>query len=153
MSSIGDQIVAAMVTALNTSTPAGLPASELDRYDDVVLEASSNPKANLVYQVEDDEQPAGSDDAPVQQHEMTVGIRHLALGTSSTTPAQEADKLYAWSVKALTDQRFGNLVIHIRPKRRVWARPKEPIATRQAEIRSLWRVRFISKAADAELRA
>jgi len=154
VSTVGDQIFALMVAKANTSTPAGLPASEPNRTADVKLEEYASAKANLFYQVSDDENPEGNDKcSPLQLHSMVVGIRQIALGTKTTTPEQEADKIRAWNVKALSDQSFGGLATYCRPFHSEWVRSKEPIRQNQIELVSLWRVEFSSRAVDAELAA
>lgn len=107
MATIREQILAAMVVALNTGTPGGVPPTERTRRIAVTESAALNsivlrPQRVLTEEIH----PPGS---PITRARMTVEIEMKKSGTSADRPDKLVDPLYEWVVKALVGNTLGGL--------------------------------------------
>lgn len=99
MSSVQEQIVAAVVVVLNgPGKPAGVPAAQRART--FALSEALMPAA-LVYFLDDEERPVTDDAGPVVKGQAWVRVSCYAKGSATEAADQAADPMRAWAVKAL----------------------------------------------------
>lgn len=151
MSTVREQVLEAIVTALNTSRPTGVPEANRSRYLQVTPTPDA-PKFMDVRFIEDDELPVPDtdDESVLQLHHAQVVVDSYAIGIDGTTPEQEADKMAAWIAKALNRNRLGGLVTSLRVRKSIVL---QPVADRAyIRLRTGLLVKFTSRAMDAEQR-
>lgn len=110
MSTIREQIVAAALTALNTSRPAGVP-NVVERSRLFAIETSSLP-AMTIYPLRDAVFDVGGRRGPKVRRELTLLVECRAKGQVTPTVVSSdaaADPLCAWAVAALCDNDLGGL--------------------------------------------
>ena len=148
MSSVREQVLTAVMAALNTGRPSGVPAAERTRV--IALEAGQLPSSVLVPRRESVEQRGGRF-GPLVERRLTVEIEHRAFGGSGVAVDQAADALLSWPVKALCGNTLGGLAAEIRESGTEWqyAEGEKPfvLAVQSFEIA------YTTRVADAEQRA
>lgn len=147
MSSVREQVIAAVMTALNTGRPGGVPATERTRM--LALEASQLPSTVLVPRRES-VQFKGGRWSPLVERTLTVELEHRALGSAGVTPDQAADAQLSWPVKALCGNTLGGLAMEIRETGTEWGYSDEGqpgvLASQSFEIA------YTTRVADADQR-
>lgn len=111
MSSLREQILQAVVTALNTSRPTGVPAAERAR--NWAIDPDQLPKI-LVYAGRDSARDVGGRRGPAQEKRLELEIECWAAKSQTLSADAAADPLYLWVVKALADKTLGGLVSGLR---------------------------------------
>lgn len=103
MATLREQIVDAIITALNTGTPGGVPAAK--RSYTYGVDATQLPVVN-VFWLKDQPlpAPAGVSGVPVR-HNLIVAVEVITKGSSTDRPDEVADAGLAWVVKALDGKR------------------------------------------------
>lgn len=117
MSSVREQVLQAVMAALNTGRPAGVPAVERTRV--IALEASQLPSTVLVPRRESVEKTGGRF-GPLVSRRLSLELEHRAAGGASLPPDQAVDALLAWPVKALCASTLGGLAIEINESGTEW---------------------------------
>lgn len=112
MSALRKQIVDAVVAALNTSTPSGVPAAETARV--LGLDLSTLPRI-IVYRIREEELDVGGRRGPLQKARLELAVECWAAGDESTPADEATEPLTTWAFQALTDQALGGLVNNCRP--------------------------------------
>lgn len=97
MSSIRAQIIAALVTRLNTGTPGGVPATIRSRT--VPESVSSSLESIAVYPVR--EVPERVHVRALTRSKLTLAFEVRAVGSDSVTPDESADDSLEWIVKSV----------------------------------------------------
>lgn len=105
MSSIREQVVVAVVAALN----AGGPPCTFERSRTAAVGDAEMP-SGVVYPVRDVPQQDFVSHAPVVRSRLSLLFELRALGTASVRPDQAVDPLYAWVVSKLATNTLGGLV-------------------------------------------
>jgi len=104
VSSIREQIVAAAVTALNTSKPAGVPAPVRTRLDSP---GAAQLPAFTVYQVAEtvepmrDERAGRTSRGPVVRRTLLLAVEVVTKAGTAEEPDKAADPILVWATKAL----------------------------------------------------
>ena len=93
--SVLEQVTAALVTALNTGRPAGVPAIERDRWVDVDTGPEAWPACSLSG-YEEEPRPNQNEDRPLDFRRVRLSFEIYAAGSDATTPSQEADVIAVW---------------------------------------------------------
>ena len=115
MSSIGEQIVVAAVSALN----AGSPPCVFDRERIADLVDADLPRG-VVYPLRESPASPFLERKPVVRPSLTIVLELRALGTSSLRPSQAVDPLYVWAVSKLAGNTLGGLVHELLEGERNW---------------------------------
>lgn len=108
MSTILEQIVAAMVTELNTGTPVGVPTAQRSRHKEI-KPAEEPGGAISVYPLRNQPVEVGGRWGPLTAARATILIDCTAIGTALVRPDQAVDPLRAWVVKKLAGNTYGGL--------------------------------------------
>lgn len=147
MSSVREQVLAAVMTALNTGRPMGVPAAERTRV--LALEAASLPSIVLVPRRESVEAKGGRF-GPLVERRLTIELEHRAAGGSGLAADQAADALLSWPVKALCGNTLGGLVNDVRETGTEWqyADGEEPFVLASQSFE----VAYTTRVADADQR-
>lgn len=114
MSSVRNQILDAVVTALNTDRPAGIPAARRRRIHPYEME---DVPAIDVVPVEESVEGIGGRLAVNANRRLQFAVRCWAAGDA---PEVAADALLLWAVKALDGNRLGGLVESLFEVRTGW---------------------------------
>ncbi len=94
MSTIREQIIEAVLTVLNTSTPPGVPACTRLKMEPM---SASDLPAMTIFPMREEVQPAkGGRFAPFVERILTVKIVMEAAGSDTTTADQAVDPMAAW---------------------------------------------------------
>lgn len=149
MSTMREQIAEAIVTALNTSPPTGVPTTVRSPFAQTELTADEPLKSELIW-LEDVERPEGDDDGPLQEHELTVVIGARAIGSDGDIPETVLDPFAAWVVKALHGNRLNGLVNNMRVTRTAKTLSREQVMDSTAVLFIFVRVLYTSDAFDFE---
>lgn len=150
------QVADAILAALNTGRPAGVPEAKL--WTGVALEPEDLPARTLAWTEEATARAGGVATSPLVTRRVSFHVQDLVAGTGAGgQPAQAAcEPLRAWSVKALSGQRYTG-------------GDGKPLAIDTVETGTTWQleqgeepytrcthtfdVTFTTRANDAELRA
>lgn len=95
MSSVLEASIAALVTALNTGTPAGVPTLERDRWVDVEAGPAALPVA-VLSGWEDEPKADQDEDRVLDLRRARLVIELYVTGTGGATPSQVADATLQW---------------------------------------------------------
>lgn len=114
MATIRQQILAAMVTALNTGAPAGVPQATQRRV--TPRELSELPKIDVAPAQETKTQTDGAL-GPFSNRVMNVVVRCWVSGDA---PEVAADPIVAWVTTALESNRLGGLAENIQETASSW---------------------------------
>lgn len=107
MATIREQILAAMVTALNTGTPVGVPQTERTRR--LAVQGTATTNSIVLRPTRSTTEEIGSPNSPITRARMTVEVEMQMAGTVADRPDKLIDPLYEWIVKALVNNRLGGL--------------------------------------------
>jgi hypothetical protein len=107
MSTIREEIIAAVISALNTGRPSGVPAAERART--IALAEDSIPTI-LVYPGHDTQGAVGGKRGPLKRHDFEIQIECWAREGSGLTPDQAVDPYLAWVDRCLDGKTLGGLV-------------------------------------------
>lgn len=137
MSSIREQIVAALVVALSSGSgaPAGLT---IHRERTRPIEIDSLP-AILIYSEDDTPTTLGAQTyrAPLSEKKLEPVLELRAAGSSGVAPDQAIDPLYVWAMKAIgADETFGGLANGVEEGKTIWNSREgdTPVAAAQLHI-------------------
>ena len=108
---VRESILEAIVAALNTARPAGIPAAERARTLGVDIE--SMPTI-LVYPGRDTATDVGGRAGPIQKRSFEILVECWAAKSETATADQATDPLAAWVVCTLGDNSLGGLVSKLR---------------------------------------
>lgn len=101
------QIATAMLAALNTGRPAGVPAAAF--WSGIAVEADQLPVRTLAWIGETTER-AGSPTSPLSSRRARFVVQDLVAGTGSgaggQSPQEIAEGSRAWSIRALAGNRY-----------------------------------------------
>jgi hypothetical protein len=152
MSTMLKQISDAMLAALNTGRPAGVPAATF--WTGLPVNPATLPHRTLGWHNEAVEQ-VGSTEGPLVRRTVQFAVEDIVGASTTTSALAAAEPLRAWSIKALVGNRF---VVS-----------GTPLAIRSGELGTQWvleqaevpfarvvhqfEVTFTTRANDAELRA
>ncbi len=106
MSTIARQVVEAIVTALNTGTPGGVPAAELERGTPV---EDSVAGAIAVFPVHETVEEIGRPNTPIVRCRLQVAVEIWAKGTALLRPSQAADASIAWVISKLGGNTYSGI--------------------------------------------
>lgn len=107
MATIREQIVAAMVAALNTGTPGGVPVTERTRR--IAVPETAALSSIVLRPVRTIPEEVGSPGSPKSLVRMTVAIEMLIAGSATDRPDKLVDPIYEWVIKALVGNNLGGL--------------------------------------------
>lgn len=106
MSSVADQVVAAVIAALNApSLPLGVPLSERDRTANL-----EEGDSILVYQLRRNPSRVGGRYGPLMDTKLELQVELRARGTALLSASQALDVLYVHVVKRLGGNSLGGLL-------------------------------------------
>ena len=121
MSSIREQALAAIVTALNTGAPGGVPDFDRDRanpHSAASLPAGNVCIAPITQPQESSELVGGKASGPLALKTLLVATECLALGATSEC----LDPMLVWTQAALAGNRLGGIVHRIEQHSTLWQR-------------------------------
>lgn len=110
MATLREQIVAAIVVALNTGTPGGVPAAERTRR--IAVQEGASLNSIVVRPTKQSSEPVhrpGSPVPPLTKAILTVEVEMLKAGTAADRPDKLIDPLYEWVVKTLVGNTLAGL--------------------------------------------
>lgn len=113
MSSLREQILAAVVSAWNTGTPLGVPALARVPFREILL-TDATPQDASIYWLTDEETPDTGDTGPTQVHELLLGIELRAVGNDAQLPETLLDPAAVWAASVLNDNRLDGLAQFMR---------------------------------------
>ena len=113
MSTIRDQLIARMVTELNTARPVGVP--EFERVMNRPKEPEQLP-ANVVYPVRESPVPVHNRRSPLVERTLTVRIEMRMIGNDSGV-----DPSHVWVTKTLMPSRLSNLCSEVNEDSVLWS--------------------------------
>lgn len=120
--SIRDNVLTAVVTALNTDRPGNVPAARRRRFS--AMETASLPVIDVA-PVKEHVAPVGGRAGPLVKRSLEFVVR---VWTSGDAPEIKADVAAAWATKALANNRLGGLVHDIEEMGTEWqARPMDSV--------------------------
>lgn len=93
--SICEAVIAALVTALNTSRPVGVPTFERDRWVDVEAGPSTMPVA-IVAGYKDEPLPEQDGNRMMDLRRVRVAFELYTIGGGSFTASAAADEIVQW---------------------------------------------------------
>jgi|GEM_PF-3680682 len=149
MSSIREQAIGAIVAALNTSTPEGMPTARRERLSP--YGPGALPGLNVVIP-----DLGGRAQEAVEQKAGTRGLvqRSLAIGVecyASGSGTQALDSLLCWASQALAGSTLGGLVVRVDETGTAW---ESASAERDFwKATALFRVLYLTRVADQESKA
>lgn len=111
MSTLRERIVQAVVDALNTGTPEGVPAAQRARTLALDLDQLD---AILVYPLRDEARNVGGKRGPIVARSLELAVECWARETETASADAAVDPYVAWAIKALTDNTLGGLVNGLR---------------------------------------
>lgn len=103
MATIRDQILDAVVVALNTGAPSGIPVARRRRFSSI--EADSLPVVDVAPLIEPLSR-VGGQSGPIVKRKLGFVVR---VWTAGDAPEIAADPIAAWVSKALAGNRLGGL--------------------------------------------
>lgn len=106
--SVGEQLWAAILAALNTSRPAGVPEVKLLKAENV--QPAQLPDAVLVPGPERARR-IGGPGGPLTEISATFWIWWRAAGDGAVGPVSKVDAMRTWAVQKLERQQFGGLAV------------------------------------------
>jgi len=107
VATLREQIVAAMLSALNAGTPGGVPATERTRR--LAIPESPTLSAIVLRPARMSAEPVHPPGSPLTRGRMVVEIEMHRSGTAVDRPDALVDPLYEWVLKALVNNALGGL--------------------------------------------
>lgn len=150
------QIADAMLAALNTGRPAGVPEAKL--WTGIAVEPADLPARTLAWTEERTERAGGVPTSALAVRRVSFNVQDLAAGTGAggQTAQQACEAFRAWSIRALVRNRYLDgdglpLAIDTVESGTAWEfeQGEEPYA----RCTHTFEVSFTTRANDAELRA
>lgn len=114
MASAREQILAAMLTALNTNRPSGVPVATRTR---LALYTEGALPAINVYPVKEQGGRIGGHAGPALRRKLAIHVDCIANGD---LPDQQLDALIVWCTKTLDGNLLGGLVNSLEPGEILW---------------------------------
>lgn len=147
MSLVREQILAAVLTALNTAPPSGVVATRRDRA--ATVDPASVPTSSLYFVGEAVRRPNASH--PLAVRTLTIGLEATAKGDASTRPSTAVQKQLSWYTARLAASNLGGLANDVREL----SHEAKIVQGEHAFIQviSLFEIDYQTRAADADLRA
>lgn len=145
MATIREQILAAILTALNTGTPGGVPMAVRGRT--MPYEAAQLP-AMALYPVREEVENAGGRFGPIVKRRLTFNVEIRATGALSD---QVLDPITAWLTKALAGNTLGSLTHEIEEVGTEWSVEAADKTFGMATV--TFAARYQTKTADQEAKA
>lgn len=152
MSSIREQIMDAVVTAWNTSPPAGVPTLIRAKFKQVVLDDAAPLSAECDW-LEDEEAASDKDSGPLQFHKTSIGFECRAVGDGSEVPSTMLDPIYVHASSVFNDNRLGGLVDSLRLSGSQLSRSTEGVTRPTALMGMFLEAKYSTAAKDAAKRA
>lgn len=149
---IRDQIIEAIVAALNTSRPGGIPEAKRSPYLQLKLDEENPTDISVYWMVDDERAEPDMNKAPLQDHEFFVGIDTRAIGDTTAIPERELDPIAEWITKTLNGNTLGGLVRYMRVARSQIARSDE-VERPACRMLVTMLVRYQTRWNDASLKA
>lgn len=149
MSSIRQQVMDAMLSALNTGRPGTVP--QIGKWTGLAVEDSHLPFSSLA-RAKEVISPVGTRSAPIVRRTLRVEIEHLVAGTAtpSATAEENAEPLLSWNVKALVGNSLGGLAIELNEGEITWT--LEQADRPYVRVTHRFEVVYTTHANDADLR-
>lgn len=111
MSALREQVLAAVLTALNTDAPEGTPTAQRSRTDSLDQDTLD---AIIIYPMRDVAGDIGGKRGPLRAREFELLVECWATETASETADQRATILTEWVIKALEDNTLEGVVTGLR---------------------------------------
>lgn len=112
MASIREQLIAAAVTALNTSRPVGVP--QFVRARTYSIKPDQLPSAD-VFPVDDTPNIGPSPNAPIYERRLVLRVASIGKDGDGKTADQAIDPALVWAEKTLNESTLGGLALSVRP--------------------------------------
>lgn len=145
---IREQIIQAVLSALNTGRPGGVPAAIRSRYHNLIVSAlpavTVFPESCVPVAIQ---QPRG----PLVEWSLNLVVECVAAGDAGMSPDAAVDPLVAWVTKVLGANRFGGLAIRTDEGKTTFqmgfsGQGRTPLCRARVEIQ----VQYTTRANDAE---